>query len=149
MKTKLQQLSNTSFKIFHCQIFFQLKSITVLWKFLKLNENKVVNKEENWTRSLIHDIYYWLLFFENDNFKYATTSRLTYNSFSLFHIFYLIMFLFIILFKLSCNKKYHVYNLYRLSYTFSFCYVMDYIVLEICIGGRFSENCFYRYFYLL
>ena len=30
-----------------------------------------------------------------------------------------------------------------MSYTLSFYYVMYYIVSEICIGGRFLEDCFY------
>ena len=35
--------------------------------------------------------------------------------------------------------------LYHISYNLSFCYVMNYIVLEICIGGRFLEDYFYCY----
>ena len=38
------------------------------------------------------------------------------------------------------KKKHHVYNLYRISYTLSFCYVIYYIVSEICIGERFLED---------
>ena len=48
------------------------------------------------------------------------------------------------LFKLSCSKKPHVYNLYRILYTLSF--VRYYIVSEICIGGHFLEACFNCYF---
>ena len=47
--------------------------------------------------------------------------------------------------KLSGTKKNHVYNLYRMSYTLRFCVVMYYIVSEICIGGRFLEDCFCCY----
>ena len=47
--------------------------------------------------------------------------------------------------KLSYTKKNHVYNLYRMSYTLRFCVVMYYIVSEICIGGRFLEDCFCCY----
>ena len=43
------------------------------------------------------------------------------------------------------HKKNHGYNLYRISYTLSFCYVMYYLVSEICIGGRFLEDCLYCY----
>ena len=49
------------------------------------------------------------------------------------------------LLKLSCTKKNHVYNLHRMSYTLSFCYVMYNIVSEICIGGRFLEDSFCCY----
>ena len=38
------------------------------------------------------------------------------------------------------KKKHHVYNLYRISYTLSFCYVIYYIVSEIFIGERFLED---------
>ena len=41
-------------------------------------------------------------------------------------------------------KKHHVYNPYRISYTFS--YVMCYIVSEMWIGGRSLQDCFYCYF---
>ena len=92
-------------------------------------------------------IHYWLLFSKNDNFKYPTASqRLTFNSFSLFYIFFISSFSFLLsLFKLSCTKKHHVYNLYRISYSLSFWYLMYYIVLEICIGGHFLEDCFNCY----
>ena len=35
-KTKLEQLSNTSYNIFHSQTLFQLKHITLHRKFLKI-----------------------------------------------------------------------------------------------------------------
>ena len=38
-----------------------------------------------------------------------------------------------------------IYNLYGISYTFSFCYALYYIVLKVCICGRFLEECFYYY----
>ena len=90
-------------------------------------------------------IYYWLIFFENDNIKYTTTSqRRSFNSFSLFYIFFISSFSFLLsLFKLSCTTKHYVYNLYRVSYTLGFCDVMCYTVSEICIAGRFLEDCFY------
>ena len=54
-------------------------------------------------------------------FKYTKGSqRLTFNSFSLFQIFFIV-------------------------YFESFCYAMYSIVPEICIGGHFLEDCFYCY----
>ena len=89
----------------------------------------------------------WLLFFKNNNFKYTTTSRRRYfNSFSLLYIFFISSFSFLLsIFKLLCTKKHNVYNLYCISTTLSFCYLIYYMVLEICIGGRFLEDCFYYY----
>ena len=46
--------------------------------------------------------------------------------------------------KLSCTN-YHAYNLYRISFTLNFCCAMYYVVLEIHIGRRFLEDCFYCY----
>ena len=43
-------------------------------------------------------------------------------------------------FKLSCTKKNHVYNLYRILYTLSVYYVVNKIVSEIGIGGCFLEK---------
>ena len=66
--------------------------------------------------------------------------------FSRYLVFFsLIVFFLLSLFKLSCTKKYHVFNLNCILYTFSFRYVMYYIMSEICIIGLFSENCFYSY----
>ena len=80
-------------------------------------------------------IYYRLLIFKNDNSKCTATSQKRYfNSILLFYIFII-----------SCTKKYHVYSLYRISYTLSFFYVMYYVVSEMCFGGGFSEDCFYCY----
>ena len=95
---------------------------------------------------LIIYIHYLLLFFKNDNLKYTTASqRLTFNSFLLFHIFYLFVFFLIISFQNSyAQKKHHVCNLYRISYTLRV-FTMYYIVPEICIGGYFLEDCFYCY----
>ena len=65
---------------------------------------------------------------------------------SRYFTFFISSFAFLLsLFKLSCAKKHHVYNLYCISYTWSFCYVMFYIVAEICIGVRLLEDCFYCY----
>ena len=91
---------------------------------------------------LIVYIYYWQLVFKNDNLKYtATSQRRSFNSISFFSSFLFLL----SLFKISCTKKHHSFNLYSISYTLSFCYVMYYIVLEICISGRFLEDCFYCY----
>ena len=89
-------------------------------------------------------IHYWLLFLMNDNFKYtATCQKLIFNFLSLFYTFFISSFSFLLsLFKLSFTKKNHVYNLYRISYTLSFCYVIHYIVSEVCIGRHFFKECF-------
>ena len=93
---------------------------------------------------------YWLPFFKNDNLKYAATSqRRSFNSFSFFYIFSLIVFFVVISFQTVMHKKnifnLYVCNLFRISYTLSFCYVMYYIVSEICISRRFLEDCFCFY----
>ena len=46
---------------------------------------------------------------------------------------------------MSCTKVHHVYNLYCIWYTLSFCYVTYYTVSKICIDGCFLEDCFYCY----
>ena len=46
--------------------------------------------------------------------------------------------------KLSCTN-YHAYNLYRISLTLNFCCAMYYVALEVHIGRRFLEDCFYCY----
>ena len=89
-------------------------------------------------------IHYWLLFFRNDNSKSLNTKQhLKEESFSFSLLFSLIVLSF--LFKLSCTKKHHVYNTHCILYTLSFCYVMYYIVPEICIGWCFLEDSFYRF----
>ena len=113
---------------------------------LKIFENKVVNKGK--LRSLMQlmiYIYYWLLFFKKDNFKFTTVSqRLTFHSFSLFHVFYLIVFFLIISFHTLMHKETSfVQSVSHIIYFESFCYTMYYIVLQICIGGHFLEECFY------
>ena len=65
---------------------------------------------------------------------------------SRFFTFFTSLFSFLLpLFKLSCKKKHQVYNLYCISYTLTFCYVMYYILLEIRIGGCFLEDSCYCY----
>ena len=93
-------------------------------------------------------IYYWLIdqYPNNDNLKYTAIPQRSFNSFSLFYIFFLSSFSFwSSLFKLSFTKKHHVYILYYISYTLSRCYAMHYIVPEIRIGGKFLKNYFYCY----
>ena len=91
-------------------------------------------------------IYYCLLFLKNDNLKYtAISQRRSFNSFLFFFyiLFSLIVLCFYYIFSNSlCTKKHHVYNLYRISYTLSFYYVMFYIVLEIFNRRRFLELLF-------
>ena len=43
------------------------------------------------------------------------------------------------------TSRLYVSSLRCTSFTLSFCYVMYYIVSEICICGRFLEECFYCY----
>ena len=49
------------------------------------------------------------------------------------------------LFKFSRSRKHNVFILNTTSRIFSFFCVMYYIVLEICVGGSFLEDCFYCY----
>ena len=65
-------------------------------------------------------------------------------------VFFVISYLFRSLFsfllslvKLSRARKHQVYNIYRMSYTLSFCFLMYYMLSEIYIDGRFLEDCFY------
>ena len=62
MKTKLQQLNNNRSKIFHSQIFFQPKQITLPGEFLKMKQLIVFG----------HDLYILLTtIFQNGNLKYT------------------------------------------------------------------------------
>ena len=66
---------------------------------------------------------------------------------SSYFMFFISSFSFLLsLFKLSCAKKHDVDNLYRISYTCSFCYVMHYIRLKICVGECLSADFFYCYY---
>ena len=88
---------------------------------------------------------YWLLVFKNGNMKYKATSQgKDFNPFPLFYIFFSHRFLFYYLFSKSHAQR-NTCLIYRISYTLSFCYVMQYIVSAICIGRRFLENWFYFY----
>ena len=95
---------------------------------------------------MVH-IYSWVLVFKSFSLKCtATSQRRSFNSFSLFYIFFSHrLFFLLFLFKVSYTKKHNVLNLYHISYTLSFCYVIYYIVSKICIGGRFLDDCFYCY----
>ena len=93
-------------------------------------------------------IYYWLLFFKNNNLKYAAISqRISFNSLSLFHIFFLFhCFLFCYFFanshaQRSITSRIVFVNRILLNY----CYVMYCIVSEIYIVGHFLEDCFNCY----
>ena len=55
MKTKLQQLNNNRSKIFHSQIFFQPKQITLPGEFLKKKQLIVFGKTE--LTNPTHDLY--------------------------------------------------------------------------------------------
>ena len=89
-------------------------------------------------------VHYWLLFFKNDNFKHTTTTqRRTFNSFSLFYFFFISSFS-------NSHRQRNItsiiYIAYRILFAISsFCYVRHYIESEICIVGRFLEDCFYCY----
>ena len=129
--------------MFHPQIFFQLKWITLSGKFLKIKSLIAFGKVE--LANATYGLYillttilqeWWLV-------KYTTISqRRSFNAFSLFVTRYSFSFL-LSLFKLSCTKKNQVCNLHGILYTYSFCYVVYYIVSKICIGGYFLEECFY------
>ena len=89
-------------------------------------------------------IHYWLLFFKNDNFECTIFQRIYFLSRCF--TFFISSFSFLLsLFKLSCTKKHHIYNLYCILYTLSFYYVMYYIVSEIYIGRRVLEDCIFWY----
>ena len=70
-------------------------------------------------------------------------SRRSFSYFSLFYIFFSFIIFLLSLFKLLYTKRQNVYKFYRITYTLIFSYLMYYKVLRICIGGRFSEDCFY------
>ena len=61
------------------------------------------------------------------------------------HLFFISLF-FIMSLQTLMRKIYIVWNLYCISYTLSFCYVMCYIAPVIYIGEHFLEECFYCYF---
>ena len=91
-------------------------------------------------------LYYWLWFFKNDNLKYTAYLKENllilspYYTFSFYFIFFLLS-----LWKISGTEKYHVYNLYFISYALSFINLIYDIAPEIFIGECFLEDCFYCY----
>ena len=95
--------------------------------------------------SATHDLYALLTNFS----RMITLNKQQYFILSFLFLFLFFVFFSLSLFKLSCTKKYHVYHLYRISYTLSFCNAIYNIVPEIYIGGRFLEdclNCYYQEF---
>ena len=86
-------------------------------------------------------IYYRLLFFKNNNFKYTTISRRRSSILSRYFTFFFSSF------SSSLSLTSIIYIVYRIlcMLYMRFCYVMYYIVSEIYIGGRFLEHCFYYY----
>ena len=72
--------------------------------------------------------------------KYLKEHLLRFSCY--FTFFFSLFSLWLSLFKLSCTKKHYVCNLWRISYTLSFCYGIHYLVWDICVGGRL-EDCFY------
>ena len=117
-----------------------------------MNENKVVNKEKIELTNATHDLYTLLTtIFKNDTLKYTKSlQRLTFNSLSLSlsrcFTFFIPSFSYFLLFSNShASKNITSLIFIRYFYILSFCYVMDYAVLEICIGGGFLEDCFYCY----
>ena len=68
-----------------------------------------------------------------------------FSSFLLFHLFLLVVFFLIISIQTLMHQEAWMQSISHIVYFESFCYVMYYIVLEICIGGYFLEDCFYYY----
>ena len=86
--------------------------------------------------------YYWLLFFKNGSLKYTYLEEGILILAIFLHLFsHCFLFCYFFL-KFSCMKNHHVYDLYCMSYTLSFCYAMYHTVLEICFYGRLSDDCF-------
>ena len=64
-------------------------------------------------------IHYKILFSKNDNFKYTRTpQRVTFNSFSLFHIFLFVIFFLVIFFQTLMHKE--TSSLYYISHVLHF-----------------------------
>ena len=77
----------------------------------------------------------------------TASQRLTFDSFSFFQIFLSHRFLSYYLFPNSYAQR-NITSVICITYLIldSFCYVMYYIVSEICIGGYFLEDVFYCYY---
>ena len=90
----------------------------------------------------IHTYYFSIMITRNKQQRLKEDPLILSRHFT----FFLSLFSFLLsLFKLSCTTKHCVFNIYCISYTSRFCYVIYYIVLEVCIGGRLLEDCFCCY----
>ena len=100
--------------------------LTLLWKFSKIR--LLTRTKLNSLMWLMIYMHYWLPFFKNDNFKYTTASqRLTFNSFSLYHIFLSDRFLSYYLFSNSYaqrNTMPVIYIAYRILWEFLLCNIL-------------------------
>ena len=81
----------------------------------------------------------WLLEIHSD------ISKKIFQFFLVILQFFLSSLSFLLSLQTLIHKETSRLNLYCISYTLSFSYVIYYIVSEICIGGRFLEDCFYCY----
>ena len=92
-------------------------------------------------------IHYWLLFLKKNNFKFTAASQWwTFDSLSLFQMFLShLCFLNISSQMLMHKETSCVQSISHIVYFESFCYVRCYIVLGLCIGESFLEECFYCY----
>ena len=128
----LQQLSNTRSKMFHSQIFFQLKYSPR--KCFKAKFLTAFEKTENWTQQCnlfsIHIINYY-------RWRMVTWNTQQFLKDLLIISRYFTFFLSLLCYYFFSNSQtlmsiiYMAYHIHRVS--------------EICIGGRFLENCFYCY----
>ena len=117
----LWEKTNTISKIFHSQIFFQLKLITLPVKFSKKSRYNL-EKLNSLMQLMVYFFHRFLIYYLFLNFHAEI------NITSVIYPVYPT------LFKLSCRNKHHICN---------HC-VMYCIVLELYIGGGFADDCFYR-----
>ena len=116
---EFQQLRNTSSKIFHSQIFFQLKLITFPVKLSKKRSWYNLEKLNSLMQLMVYFFHRFLIYYLFPNFHAEI------NITSVIYPVYPT------LFKLSCRNKHHIFN---------HC-VMYCIVLELYIGGGFVDDC--------
>ena len=128
-----------SSKIFHSQIFFQLKWIILLAKFLKIKYLKLNSLMRLMIYIYIIDSY----FPRNVNFKCTTAARRrSFNSFRLFSIFFISsLYLLLSLSKFSCTKKHHVYNLCNIIRHISVINMYCWTFLRKLFFLLFPTNC--------
>ena len=90
-------------------------------------------------------IYYGLLFFKNNNLKYTTIFQRRYFIILIYYYTYFSHRFLCYYFSLNTHVQRNITSMIYIVYLFFFniCYAMYYIVLEICIGGRFLEDYFY------